>query len=98
MPARWWSSVVPSDPGVERRHGPRPRATYRLQLHAGFTFADAQALVPQLVTLGVTHLYLSPILAHSPGSTHGYDVVDHTHVDAELGGRAGLESLSETAH
>ncbi|MDX6274772.1 MAG: (1-_4)-alpha-D-glucan 1-alpha-D-glucosylmutase [Frankiales bacterium] len=98
MPARWWSSVVPSDPSVDRRHGPRPRATYRLQLHAGFTFADAEALVPQLTLLGVTHLYLSPVLAHTPGSTHGYDVVDHTRVDDELGGRAGLEQLAATAH
>ena len=98
MPARWWSSVVPPDPAVDRRHGPRPRATYRVQLHAGFTFDDAAALVPQLATLGLTHLYLSPILAHTPGSTHGYDVVDHTRVDDELGGRPGLERLAATAH
>jgi (1->4)-alpha-D-glucan 1-alpha-D-glucosylmutase len=98
MPARWWSSVVPSERSAERRHGPRPRATYRLQLHAGFTFADAERVVPQLAELGVTHLYLSPILAHSPGSTHGYDVVDHSRVDDELGGRSGLEQLASTAH
>ena len=49
-------------------------ATYRLQLHAGFTFADAEAVVPYLADLGVTHLYLSPVLQAVPGSMHGYDV------------------------
>jgi (1->4)-alpha-D-glucan 1-alpha-D-glucosylmutase len=54
--------------------------------------------VPQLARLGVTHLYLSPVLAHSPGSTHGYDVVDHDRIDDELGGREGLEQLAAAAH
>ena len=77
---------------------PEPTGTYRLQLHAGFTFADAAALVPQLADLGVSHLYLSPVLQAAPGSTHGYDVVDHTRISADLGGREGLESLAATAH
>ena len=63
--------------------------TYRLQLHAGFTFADAATQVPMLATLGVSHLYLSPILQAAPGSAHGYDVVDHTRVSADLGGVEG---------
>jgi (1->4)-alpha-D-glucan 1-alpha-D-glucosylmutase len=46
-------------------------ATYRLQLHAGFTFADAEARVPYLAALGISHLYLSPILQAVPGSQHG---------------------------
>ncbi|HSE10921.1 MAG TPA: malto-oligosyltrehalose synthase [Nocardioidaceae bacterium] len=72
-------------------------ATYRLQLHAGFTFADAEARVPYLAALGVSHLYLSPILQAVPGSQHGYDVLDHTRVNDELGGEDGLVSLAETA-
>jgi (1->4)-alpha-D-glucan 1-alpha-D-glucosylmutase len=62
-------------------------ATYRLQLHAGFTFADAEQAVPYLADLGVTHLYLSPVLAAVPGSMHGYDVVDHSRINPELGGQ-----------
>ena len=53
-----------------------PRATLRLQFHRGFTFADAQALVPYFARLGISHLYASPIAAARPGSMHGYDVID----------------------
>jgi (1->4)-alpha-D-glucan 1-alpha-D-glucosylmutase len=67
-----------------------PRATYRLQLHAGFTFDDASAVVPYLADLGVSHAYVSPILTATAGSTHGYDVVDPTTVNAELGGEPAL--------
>ena len=73
-------------------------ATYRLQLHRGFGFAAADAQVPYLGSLGVSHLYLSPILQAVTGSQHGYDVVDHTAVSADLGGETGLISLSGTAH
>ncbi len=69
-------------------------ATYRLQLHAGFTFEHARAIVPYLGELGITHLYLSPILQAAPGSTHGYDVVDSNHVNTELGGEAGFIALA----
>jgi (1->4)-alpha-D-glucan 1-alpha-D-glucosylmutase len=72
-------------------------ATYRLQLHAGFTFADAEQTVPYLADLGVTHLYLSPVLEAASGSLHGYDVVDHGRVSAALGGQEGLESLAGRA-
>jgi (1->4)-alpha-D-glucan 1-alpha-D-glucosylmutase len=74
-----------------------PSATYRLQLHSGFTFADAARAVPYLAQLGVSHLYLSPIWEANPGSTHGYDVIDHGRVSAELGGLAGLYALQEVA-
>jgi (1->4)-alpha-D-glucan 1-alpha-D-glucosylmutase len=74
-----------------------PRATYRLQLHAGFTFADAAAQVPYFAALGVSHLYLSPILQAAPGSTHGYDVVDPDRVSDALGGEAGLAGLVAAA-
>ena len=67
--------------------GPRKRsATYRVQLHAGFTFDDAAAIAGYLAALGVSHLYCSPYLQAAPGSTHGYDVVDHARLNAELGG------------
>jgi (1->4)-alpha-D-glucan 1-alpha-D-glucosylmutase len=77
--------------GVTRR----PASTYRLQLHRGFGFADAAKVVPYLDALGVTDLYLSPILAAAPGSTHGYDVVDHGRLNPELGGEDGFRALSD---
>lgn len=70
-----------------------PRATYRFQLHSGFTFADAAALVPYLDRLGISHVYASPITTARRGSTHGYDVVDPTRVNHELGGEDGLRQL-----
>ncbi|MDF2999693.1 MAG: malto-oligosyltrehalose synthase [Xanthobacteraceae bacterium] len=69
-------------------------ATYRLQLHKGFTFADAEALVPYLASLGISHLYASPITTAVPGSTHGYDVADPTRINPELGGEEGFEKLA----
>ena len=67
-----WSGHVPD-------HGRRtPVTTYRLQMGAALTFDDARRLVPYLHDLGITDVYLSPVLAAAPGSTHGYDVVDHT--------------------
>lgn len=73
-------------------------ATYRLQLNRDFDFEAALGLLPYLATLGVSHVYCSPILAAQPGSTHGYDVVDPTRVDPALGGEAGFERLAEAAH
>ncbi len=63
-----------------------PLSTYRLQLQPSFGFDDAARLAPYLAALGVTHVYTSPILQAAPGSTHGYDVVDHSRVNDELGG------------
>lgn len=73
-------------------------ATYRLQLTPASGFEAAAGIVDYLASLGVTHLYLSPILTARPGSTHGYDVVDPTTVSEALGGEAGLRRLAETAH
>jgi (1->4)-alpha-D-glucan 1-alpha-D-glucosylmutase len=73
------------------------RATYRLQLTSSFGFAAAQALVPYLRDLGISHLYLSPSLEARPGSTHGYDVIDPKRVSEDLGGSEGLHSLSACA-
>ncbi|HEX8554500.1 MAG TPA: malto-oligosyltrehalose synthase, partial [Sphingomonas sp.] len=70
-----------------------PRATYRLQFHAGFTFADAQSLVPYLDRLGVSHVYASPITVARAGSTHGYDVVDPTRISDVPGGEDGFRRL-----
>jgi len=70
-----------------------PVSTYRVQLHAGFGFRDAAAVVPYLADLGVSHLYCSPYLQAAPGSTHGYDVVDHSRLNAELGGAEGFAKL-----
>ncbi|MBC3941039.1 malto-oligosyltrehalose synthase [Sphingomonas albertensis] len=70
-----------------------PRATYRFQFHKDFTFADAEALVPYLDTLGISHLYASPITTARSGSTHGYDVVDPTRINPELGGEEAFRSL-----
>jgi (1->4)-alpha-D-glucan 1-alpha-D-glucosylmutase len=69
------------------------RATYRVQLHAAFTFAGASAVAGYLAALGVSHMYLSPVLQATPGSTHGYDVVDATAVNRELGGEKGFADL-----
>ena len=63
-----------------------PRATMRLQFHRGFTFADAQSLAPYFAELGISHIYASPILAARPGSMHGYDVIDPTRINPDIGG------------
>ncbi len=72
-----------------------PVATYRVQLHAGFDFDAAAGIAGYLGRLGVSHLYLSPILQAAAGSTHGYDVVDPTRVNRELGGEEGYARLCE---
>lgn len=72
-----------------------PRATYRLQLHRGFTFADAAALVDHLAALGVSHLYASPFLKARPGSTHGYDIIDHESLNPEIGSEEDLAALCD---
>jgi (1->4)-alpha-D-glucan 1-alpha-D-glucosylmutase len=72
------------------------RATYRLQFHKDFTFADARAQIPYLVRLGISHLYASPILMSRAGSTHGYDGIDPSRIDPELGGEAGFAELAES--
>lgn len=87
-----WSGHVPAE-------GRRvPVTTYRLQLGPDLGFDGARRLIPYLSSLGVTDLYLSPILQASPGSTHGYDVVDHSRISEVMGGREGLERLAGAAH
>ncbi|HEY7382282.1 MAG TPA: malto-oligosyltrehalose synthase [Beijerinckiaceae bacterium] len=74
---------------------PPPRATYRLQFHKDFTFDDAVRIVPYLARLGISHVYASPIHRARPGSTHGYDIVDHSAINPELGGEEGFYRLSD---
>ncbi|HST24369.1 MAG TPA: malto-oligosyltrehalose synthase [Gaiellaceae bacterium] len=71
------------------------RATYRLQLGPDLDFRGARELVPYLTELGVSHLYLSPVMQARTGSTHGYDVVDPTRVSEALGGEEEFRALCE---
>jgi (1->4)-alpha-D-glucan 1-alpha-D-glucosylmutase len=89
-------------PGSTSTHRPAtgrvvPASTYRLQVHGGFGFAQAADQAAYLAALGVTHLYLSPILQAMHGSVHGYDVVDHNQLSAEAGGLPGFDRLVTAA-
>ncbi|MCE9563142.1 MAG: malto-oligosyltrehalose synthase [Planctomycetes bacterium] len=75
-----------------------PGATYRVQFHSGFTLRDATAIVPYLDSLGVTHLYASPILEARPGSTHGYDVTNHERLNPEVGTDEDFTLLANALH
>jgi len=72
-----------------------PSSTYRLQLHAGFSFYDAANVAGYLHDLGISHVYCSPYLQAAPGSMHGYDVVEPERANEELGGEAGLQHFSQ---
>jgi (1->4)-alpha-D-glucan 1-alpha-D-glucosylmutase len=71
-----------------------PRATLRLQFHRGFTFADASAFASYFAALGISHIYASPITTARRGSMHGYDVVDPTRINPELGGEDAFRQLA----
>lgn len=75
-----------------------PVATYRVQLSEEQPFSAVEAWADHIGNLGVSHVYLPPILQAVPGSTHGYDVVDHNTISADLGGESGLQRLSEALH
>ncbi len=72
-------------------------STYRLQISPAFTLDDAVSVVDYLARLGVSAIYTSPLLTASPGSTHGYDVVDPTKASEELGGEEARRRLVTTA-
>ncbi len=74
------------------------RATYRIQVHGGFTLHDARRIVPYLASLGVSHVYSSPVFTARPNSTHGYDVTDPTAVNPEIGGEQAFRALVDTLH
>ncbi|MGU3359824.1 malto-oligosyltrehalose synthase [Methylobacterium sp. M6A4_1b] len=84
--------------GAARLASAPPRSTYRLQFHKDFTFADAEKIVPYLAKLGISHVYASPIQKARPGSTHGYDIVDHSTINPELGGEDGFVRFSDVLH
>jgi (1->4)-alpha-D-glucan 1-alpha-D-glucosylmutase len=75
-----------------------PAATYRLQVHANFRLDDAAAVADYLADLGVTHAYSSPLLRSAEGSNHGYDTVDHAHIDEARGGREGFDRFVAALH
>lgn len=75
-----------------------PTSTYRLQITADFTLDDAAGLCGYLASLGVGWVYLSPLLRAQPGSTHGYDVIDHSVIDPERGGPDAFQRLCDAAH
>src|SRR4051812_38939818 len=84
-----------SDPNPSAGRRMLPESTYRLQFHAGFKFRDATAIVAYLHELGVTHSYASPYLKAVPGSTHGYDVIDHCSLNPEVGTREEFDAWVE---
>jgi len=73
-----------------------PNSTYRLQLHAGFTFNQLEQIVDYLHTLGVSTIYASPITTALPGSMHGYDVTDPTTLNPEIGSKKELHSIANS--
>jgi (1->4)-alpha-D-glucan 1-alpha-D-glucosylmutase len=75
-----------------------PLATYRLQFHRDFTFRDAERVVPYLHELGVTDCYCSPYVMARPGSLHGYDIIDHTRLNPELGTGQDYASFVAALH
>lgn len=88
--------VRPSWPLADRRRRQRatsPRSFYRLQFNQGFTFRRAAALIPYLKELGISHCYASPYLKARPGSSHGYDIIDHSALNPEIGSREDYEEF-----
>jgi len=73
-----------------------PDATYRLQLNQDFTFSQAAELIAYLHALGISHCYASPYLKARPGSTHGYDIVDHNALNPEIGTQADFDRFVQT--
>ena len=74
---------------------PAELATYRLQMSCAFTLDDAASIAEYLAQLGISHVYSSPLLQAGKGSTHGYDVLDHSRINRELGGEAAFQRLRE---
>jgi (1->4)-alpha-D-glucan 1-alpha-D-glucosylmutase len=75
-----------------------PLSTYRLQFNASFTFQNASRILPYLSQLGITDCYASPYLKAAPGSTHGYDVVDPTELNPEIGTEADYQAFIQALH
>jgi (1->4)-alpha-D-glucan 1-alpha-D-glucosylmutase len=90
--------VTVSEPLSEQRRRAVPTATYRLQVTADATLDDVAVLAGYLADLGASHAYSSPLLRSAAGSTHGYDTVDHAHIDESRGGRAGFDRFVAALH
>src|SRR5947199_9348737 len=75
-----------------------PLSTYRLQFNRNFTFAHATEIVRYLAALGISHCYASPYLRARPGSTHGYDIIDHQHLNPEIGTPEEYDKFVATLH
>ncbi|MBA2247406.1 MAG: hypothetical protein H0W23_04695, partial [Chloroflexia bacterium] len=82
----------------ERRARPAPNATYRLQFNHQFTFRHAAEIVPYLARLGISHVYASPIFKAAQGSMHGYDVVDYSQLNPEIGTDEEFRAFVEALH
>ncbi|MGC8641261.1 MAG: malto-oligosyltrehalose synthase [Isosphaeraceae bacterium] len=87
------SDLLARAQGEIKQRRSAPEATYRLQLHAGFTFRDAASIVPYLAMLGISDCYASPFLKAAPGSMHGYDITDHGSLNPEIGTADDLAEL-----
>lgn len=85
-------------PEIMKLRLPIPLATYRLQLNRDFTFAQATAIVPYLYGLGISHCYVSPCLKARAGSMHGYDIVDHSSLNPEIGTPEDFDRFVTTLH
>jgi (1->4)-alpha-D-glucan 1-alpha-D-glucosylmutase len=95
--ARAWPAVSPEKGG--KTAGDRiPLATYRLQFNRDFTFAQAADIVPYLRQLGISHCYSSPYLKARPGSPHGYDIIDHSELNPEIGSWEDFIHFVETLY
>jgi len=75
-----------------------PQGTYRFQFNQHFTFQNAIALIPYLKKLGITHCYASPLFKARPGSLHGYDIIDHSQLNPEIGSKEDFEQFVEALH
>ena len=88
--------VHPSILAPDRKKGQGlsiPTAFYRLQLNKDFTFSQAAEIIPYLKGLGISHCYVSPFLTARPGSSHGYDIIDHCSLNPEIGSRRDFEDF-----
>ena len=72
-----------------------PVSTYRIQFNKDFTLSHLDGLLPYFIKLGVTTIYASPIFTATPGSSHGYDNVDPTRINPEIGSAEELRTLSQ---
>jgi (1->4)-alpha-D-glucan 1-alpha-D-glucosylmutase len=86
--------MVTAEPLRRQPLSTSPLSTYRVQIRSTFGFDDVARLADYLDALGVSHVYLSPILQPAPGSAHGYDVVDHTRLNTEAGGEEAFERMT----